>query len=202
MSITRVTCPRCSRRFPIPHQDANQTIVCRSCGTWFHAAVAHSPGKSRGRFHSPTGTTMLALIVFTGLACIALRSVLFPAAAQAPPPKLEDPVKVLSVGELFADLQKHGADAEKTYVGKVLRVTGSVARLGKAPSGARVIDLFDLGQNQVFTVRCEFRHGDWPADVHQEDLVAIDGRCRSTSGVVLLEDCELRPQDEANPARP
>jgi hypothetical protein len=139
---------------------------------------------------------ILALLAFAGLAFIPFRSLLFLGTNEGPRQKLEDPVEVLTVAELFADPQEKGAQDRERYVGKVIRVTGSVARVGKSPSGAPLVDLVHIKQSQVFTVRCEFGDSNSAARVRQGDLVSIDGRCRGGSTLVLLEDCGLCPPGE------
>jgi hypothetical protein len=196
MTILRVTCPRCSWRFSIPRHDVNRSVVCKRCSTWFLASVEiQSSAKSTGRFNLVNKKLILALVAFSGLAFIPLRSLLFPRTPPGPRQQLEDPVLVLAVGELFAHLQQTGAER---YVGKVLRVTGSVARIGKNLSGAPLIDLIHVDQSLVFTLRCEFRDWDGAAQVRPGDVVTIDGRCRGVSAVVLLEDSTLRSPGEPN----
>jgi hypothetical protein len=83
---------------------------------------------------------ILGLVVFTALALVPLWSFSFTRTSEAARQELEPPAEILSVAELSADLQQSGGQAER-YLGKVLRVSGSAAKIGKSLAGAPLIDI-------------------------------------------------------------
>jgi DNA-directed RNA polymerase subunit RPC12/RpoP len=196
MSRIAVICPHCSATLRIPRKGANKSVGCPRCASRFLAKPVKLPRRKKKR--NPELTRKSVVGVVFALACLGtLTLTLFYFLKNAPAtdaePHLGPAEESLSVLELAARYRDNNAGAEQHHVGKVFQLTGRVDSIGKEISGAPFLSLCENIQGEVFTVRCLFNGGDVAMleGVRPGDTVTVDGRCRGSFPIVILEECQL-----------
>jgi DNA-directed RNA polymerase subunit RPC12/RpoP len=194
MSRIAVICPKCSATLRIPRKGANKSVGCPRCANRFLAKPVKLP--KRRKKGNPELARRSVLGAVFALACLGtLALTLFYFLKNAPVtdagPQLGPAEESLSVLELAARFRDNNAGAEQHHVGKVFQLTGRVDSIGKEISGTPFLSLCENIQGEVFTVRCLFDASDALEGVRPGDTVTVDGRCRGSFPIVILEECQL-----------
>jgi serine/threonine protein kinase len=114
---------------------------------------------------------------------------------------------VVTAAKLLRDYDGNSGQADRFYLGHTLKVTGTVALIGKSAEGKMHLDLKDSRFATTNVVQCRFGFLSATAlsAVQQGDLVTVVGRCEGKLGpidlagtdsgrpraTVVLRDCRL-----------
>src|SRR5262249_17377964 len=95
--------------------------------------------------------------------------------------------------------------ADRSYLGHTLKVTGTVGLIGKSDEGKMHLDLkaSRFATTNVIQCRFGFLSAKALSTVQPGDLVTVVGRCEGKHGTIVLRDCRLlqapsRPRTNAN----
>jgi serine/threonine protein kinase len=113
---------------------------------------------------------------------------------------------VVTAAKLLGDYDRSPVQADQSYLGHTLRVTGTVGLIGKSAEGKMHLDLKDRRFATTNVIQCRFGFLSAMAlsPVQPGDVVTVVGRCEGKQGTIILRDCRLLEgptRTRANPTR-
>jgi hypothetical protein len=100
---------------------------------------------------------------------------------------------IVKVNKLIDDYDGNEKEADELYLGNMLRVDGTVARMRKSEDGKVYVDLKEGSRLTMHVVQCQFGFAGERslASVQTGDQVTVVGKCDGKQGTVILKDCQV-----------